>query len=126
MLRGAQCPEPRGTLEKLPKSCVECNSGPEAPGMHAGKPRWSDWTISGPARLRHVRSRTLAVSEAACDNASVQDNAIKWLVIRAGFGAVQQQTLLCNLTPELSRAAKRLRLERIVRTQCHELEDATL
>ena len=37
MLRDAQCPEARGTIEKLPKSCVECNSGPEAPGMHAGK-----------------------------------------------------------------------------------------
>ena len=37
MLCKAQCPEARGTIEKLPKSCVECNSGPEAPGMHAGK-----------------------------------------------------------------------------------------
>ena len=37
MLRDAQCPEPRGMLEMLPKSCVECDLDLQAPGMQASE-----------------------------------------------------------------------------------------
>ena len=51
MLRDAQCPEPRGTLEKLPKSCVECDLTYKRRACALAGPRWSDWTISGPGAL---------------------------------------------------------------------------
>ncbi len=51
MLRDAQCPEPRGTLEKLPKSFVECNLTYQRRACALARPRWRDWTISGPGAL---------------------------------------------------------------------------